>query len=419
MTLVSDNDTEVTRINPDLPSSEEDHHEKSRVDNRIYFSFNREMEFNLDQVYCDLFGSVAKFKCVKSLYYFNVDKYEQMVQEISDLDWEPQFSSNVSWKSREISTNENLTSMVEGERFDSGPSFSQTLFINKKNYPDILLDFSIDNNSAQIFAMASNDQRDILKELVSKIEKLCLNHALKPAKDTEGCLNLIVQGTDGFRLKPIPINSKFEESFLEDNYNSDFEEFDSLIGKAMSDCDNGLILLHGDPGTGKTNYIRYLINTSSSKKKMIYIPPETAHYIASPNFINFMLDNRDSILILEDAEGVLLEREVSGSQTQSVANLLNLTDGLLGSVLRCLVISTFNCDESKIDKALLRKGRLLGKYEFKRLTVEKTNALLEKVFPGKNFSSEKGMTLSEIYNHDQNEYNHVEVEKRGIGFLSR
>jgi hypothetical protein len=53
----------------------------------------------------------------------------------------------------------------------------------------------------------------------------------------------------------------------------------------------------------------------------------------------------------------------------------------------------------EIDDALLRKGRLVSKYEFKPLCADKTTKLLSKLYPEDVFViKEPGLTLADIYN---------------------
>jgi ATP-dependent 26S proteasome regulatory subunit len=47
--------------------------------------------------------------------------------------------------------------------------------------------------------------------------------------------------------------------------------------------------------------------------------------------------------------------------------------------LKLKIICTANCKMDEIDNALLRKGRILTKYEFKKLSIDKTNSLLKKL----------------------------------------
>lgn len=184
-----------------------------------------------------------------------------------------------------------------------------------------------------------------------------------------------------------------------------------IIDKLNEDKGKGLVLLHGVPGTGKTNYIRYLC--SILKKEVIFLPPFMAESIAGPDFITFLLEHTNSILVIEDAEKVVLDREGENSNRQSVANLLNITDGILSDCLSIQVIATFNTSRDKIDKALLRKGRLIAEWKFDSLSTEESNSLFEHL--GKDPIAKKPMTLTEIYNSEEEEFV-TQQERRTIGF---
>jgi len=74
---------------------------------------------------------------------------------------------------------------------------------------------------------------------------------------------------------------------------------------------------------GKTHYIRYLIH-EVEEKTLIYVPPDMAKEISSPEFLPFLMQYQDSILIIEDAENIIKDRNESTAPSQAVANLLNL-----------------------------------------------------------------------------------------------
>ena len=78
------------------------------------------------------------------------------------------------------------------------------------------------------------------------------------------------------------------------------------------------------------------------------------------------------------------------------------------------VICTFNAGIKKIDDAILRKGRLLARYEFKELEQEKAQTLAQKI--GKNISIEKPMTVSDIYNMEDACFENQPNKK--IGFIT-
>lgn len=198
---------------------------------------------------------------------------------------------------------------------------------------------------------------------------------------------------------------------LELNYGSEFLKIHELIIKRLNTPnDKGIILFHGDPGTGKTSYIKYLTHLITDKE-ILFIPPAMAESLSEPSIIPFLMDHKNSILIVEDAERVIADREGNGSSV-GVSNILNLTDGILGDCLNIQVIATFNMKKEKIDQALLRKGRLIAEHKFSVLKTDETNRLLEHL--GKEKRVDKGMTLADIYNIDEEVYKHE--NKTQIGF---
>ncbi len=204
------------------------------------------------------------------------------------------------------------------------------------------------------------------------------------------------------RTEPIKID-------VENHYNADFLNVHNTISTSIESEKPGLILLYGKPGTGKTTYIKSLIS-KHDKSNFIFIQNEFVSNLLEPGFISFLLEQRDSILIIEDAEKVIKSRELS-NQDSVVSTILQLTDGLFSDYLNIKVICTFNTNLSKVDTALLRKGRMIAKYEFDVLSIEKTNALLQTL--GLE-SSEEPLSVAEIFNKDQKSY--IENKHGKIGF---
>jgi hypothetical protein len=248
----------------------------------------------------------------------------------------------------------------------------------------------------------------VFKNKTKKVEEL-MDFFIKliiPEKEATGSLNILVSIGGGFGLEQKKIECP--DIDFELNYNDNFKEINNLILEKLAiENSKGLILLHGKAGTGKTTYIRYLINQLN--KQIIYIPPAIANAIADPFFIKFLISHcTNSILIIEDAENVLMKR-VAGS-SQAISNILNLSDGLLSDCLNIQIIATFNTDSLNIAPALLRKGRLIAKYEFTELSEEKSIKLGKKIgvdITGKN-------TLANIYNKKEMSFLQ---EKDIIGFL--
>lgn len=196
------------------------------------------------------------------------------------------------------------------------------------------------------------------------------------------------------------------------NYGSNFKSIhDTIIKRLNTKNDKGIVLLHGEPGTGKTTYIKFL-TTLVKDKHMIFVPPMMAESLTDPSIIPFLMDYKNSILIIEDAEKVLGSRE-TGSMGQSTSNLLNLTDGILGDCLNIQIIATFNTKRDNIDDAFMRKGRLIAEHKFEKLNVEDTNILLKHL--KKDIVVDHEMALSDIYNIDT-EVHKTTKEKGKIGF---
>lgn len=198
---------------------------------------------------------------------------------------------------------------------------------------------------------------------------------------------------------------------LELNYGKGFVKiYETIVKRLNTNNDKGIILLHGDPGTGKTTFLKYLTKQIKNKN-ILFIPPSMAEMLSEPSIIPFLMDNTNSILLIEDAERVISSRE-SGGSTAGVSNLLNLTDGILGDCLNIQVVATFNMKRERIDSALLRKGRLICEHKFDKLSIEDTNKLL--VHLKKNKTSNEPLTLADIYNIDVDDLSLSQSRK--IGF---
>jgi len=197
---------------------------------------------------------------------------------------------------------------------------------------------------------------------------------------------------------------------IEENYNDDFLAVHETILKRLSKKnDKGIVLLHGKNGTGKTFYIRYLI--SNINKKVIFLPPNMAKTITNPDLISVLIDNPNSVFVIEDAENIVVDREKDGQSP--VTALLNISDGLLSDCLNIQIICSFNTDLSRVDTALLRKGRLIANYEFKELEIEKAQSLSKKLgFSGKISSP---LALTAIYNQGEKEFSQMK-KRNSIGF---
>lgn len=240
------------------------------------------------------------------------------------------------------------------------------------------------------------------KTALSKVERVVneLTRFRKRKERRKPKISLLVLTQSGFETRTLPVAKP--KLSIADNYNDDLLEIHKTIYKRLSKKnDKGIVLLHGKPGTGKTSYIRYLI--SSLKKEAVFLPPNMAGAITNPSLISILIENPNSVFVIEDAENIVIDRERNGNSP--VSALLNISDGLLADCLNIQIICSFNTDLSKVDNALMRKGRLIARYEFKELEIEKAQALSDKL----NFNTviQKPMSLTEIYNQDEKQFEQI------------
>jgi len=220
-------------------------------------------------------------------------------------------------------------------------------------------------------------------------------------------INIVVKSGSYLDLKEMEIKrTKLDINLF---YEDDFKVVDETIRARLNKKnDKGIVLLHGLPGTGKTTYLRYLIG--KIKKRVMFLPPNVAADLMDPGFIELLIDNPNTVVIIEDAENIIMDRRSSNSS--SVSNLLNISDGLLADFLNVQLICTFNSPLTMIDSALMRKGRLIARYEFGKLSIAKAQKLSDHLKIGTTIN--RPMTVAEITNqHEQNfETKQVQV----IGF---
>lgn len=212
---------------------------------------------------------------------------------------------------------------------------------------------------------------------------------------------------DGFSTNTLLI--KTVDLNVKENYNDDLPD-DKIKEFLQADSESGLLILHGKPGTGKTTYIRNLIRELSDKDFLI-LDSSVFDNITDSSFIQLLLEYKDCVVILEDCESMLADRTDGNNK---MASLLNLSDGILGDAFNLKFICTFNADINRIDQALLRKGRMKVKYEFKKLSKDKVKVLSDKY--KLNIPEDKitDMYLSDIFNYNSDNGAQKDVKK--IGF---
>jgi hypothetical protein len=216
----------------------------------------------------------------------------------------------------------------------------------------------------------------------------------------------------------IPDVQPLDDAELAMHYGEDFPKWEKCFIEGMSGRACGASLLRGEPGTGKTSFLRQLIAKLTDSHRFYYLPIAHASWMSEPAMVNFWLDQLHcngklkTVVVLEDAESLIVER--SSDNQHALANLLNVSDGLLGDFLQLHLILTINARVERLDPALLRPGRLLASREFRRLD----RAEAERLAQAKNIAlpTQADYTLAEIYHSNHTARAGKTAVEPSIGF---
>jgi len=371
---------------------------RKNVSDSINWIDYRHLRQDVEFYFLNEFGRIPKIVRALHLYDSRVGEIEDLIKEI---------------KNEEII----FSHEIEGK------------FIFKKNEKTPKLDrsyiiFNVDERKMAKIVLGSNgsisiymcgDSENVIDDFLKKIEKIVLKQS-KKNKDSEeqkifiACMEYGEMTFKEFPLKQVKIN-------LETNYGKNFKEVHEEIINKLSNNESGLFIFRGDPGSGKSSYIKYLTSIPSiSDRNFIFIPSSMVASMADPSFIALLSQQKGRVLIIEDAEKIITSREANVGNSDLVSTIINLTDGILSSALGISVILTFNTGKENIDPALLRKGRLLVDHDFRKLTKEEAQLVMDDLKI--DAKAEDEMTLAEIYNLDKKDYrkNFAKEQKGPIGF---
>ena len=192
------------------------------------------------------------------------------------------------------------------------------------------------------------------------------------------------------------------------------EDFNYIITDLRSSHPSGRIsIIEGEPGTGKTHLIRGLLDKLPDTM-FVLISPDIVPSLAGPELLPLLLSTKNNqaksgpiVLVLEDADRCLVTRE-AGNMSQ-IQSLLNLGDGILGSLLDLRIIATTNASKLDMEAAILRPGRLSKRLEVGPLDYSTAEGVFRRLCPNSNLPKELHlpydfdktksfkMTLAEVY----------------------
>lgn len=153
-----------------------------------------------------------------------------------------------------------------------------------------------------------------------------------------------------------------------------------------------------------TYLVRSLL-ACNPRAAFVLVPPHLVPEMASPEILPTLTAAKEEMdgpiaLVIEDADACLVPRDKSGnvrdSNMNAISSLLNLGDGILGSVLDIRIIATTNAHEIQFDDAILRPGRLCKHAHVGPLPAQNAAQVLFRL-TGQKLAFKKEATLAQVY----------------------
>lgn len=171
--------------------------------------------------------------------------------------------------------------------------------------------------------------------------------------------------------------------------------------------DEAILMMAGAPGTGKTTLLRHLISDHKLTAHVIY---DEQLMQKDSIFQDFLFDDDSDLMIIEDADTILSDRERDGNKMMS--RFLNVSDGLIKLPNKKLVFTTNIADFGRVDHALLRPGRCFGVLHTRALNLVEAQAAA-KVASLPVPMEKREYTIAELFNQGK------KSQVRTVGFGAR
>lgn len=173
--------------------------------------------------------------------------------------------------------------------------------------------------------------------------------------------------------------------------------------------DASILLLIGPPGTGKTTFIRGLLQHTRSSAVVTY----DATILEKDYVFAQFIEGEANVMVMEDADTFLKARSDGNSMMH---RFLNVGDGLVTTKGKKLVFSTNLPSIRDVDAALVRPGRCFDILHFDNLTKKQAVALAKKVDIDPAKLTKDSYSIAEIFNGEVQQHANKTISRK-VGFM--
>ena len=228
-----------------------------------------------------------------------------------------------------------------------------------------------DNNAHIPKALIVGDTLPICEMIYNKIKDL----RVAPKENTSSMFSIYYLGKDN-NLCTLNITVPHKQlDCIKPNLYPDIDP--EALAKEFIESNDNLLIVHGEPGTGKTSFIKYLALQLYKLKEITDISyAKDWKTMNDSQFWPRVTDNEPALLILDDLDHDLTTK--NNKRSPFVSNLLSYLDGVLTNKSNKVIIST-NQPIGTIDAALLRSGRCFDCLELHKLRVDYAEQLWQEM----------------------------------------
>ncbi len=167
--------------------------------------------------------------------------------------------------------------------------------------------------------------------------------------------------SDGVKIKPVErTNITLDDIFIDDDVRADIKDFiDAVVNLS---CDGMRYLFVGEPGTGKTDTMKAIINHCQDGNNQITVIISDAGCGVGPGAIFEFASIFSPVLVCIDDIDLMVGTREKGMIHKGLSNMLQILDGFVDIPGVFLIASTN--DRELVDEAVRRPGRFDQIIEF-------------------------------------------------------